>query len=129
MKEKAPEEPAVLSNSVESFTSNGAVEIPIPIAPKESFKGKLGSTWTPNYDMETFGNDQMLSLDDVPNSSDKDSYLSFITDGEKLQTQNYSVQVTHQKILDDGNLYVELNDYPFVADPSFTRIIEEGVRH
>ena len=129
VKEKAPEEPAVLSNSVESFTSNGAVEIPIPIAPKESFKHRLHQQWTPNYDHDVFDNDEMLSTDNIPNADPKDYYLSFITDGEKLHTQNYSVQVTHQKILDNGNLYVELNDYPFVADPSFTRIIEEGVRH
>ena len=32
-----------------------------------------------------------------------------------------------QRTLDDGNLYVELNDYPFIADPSFTRIYKEGV--
>jgi hypothetical protein len=127
VKEKAPEEPAVLSNSVKSLTSNGAVEPPKSIAPKETFKDKIGYSWTPNYDIDVYGHDEMLTPENIPNADPKDYYLSFTTDGEKLYSQNSSIQVTHQRILDDGNLYVELNDYPLIADPSFTRIYKEGV--
>ena len=123
--EKAPEEPAVLSNSVESFTSNGAIEIPIPIAPTEYLMME-GATWTPNYDMETFGNDQMLSAEKIPYATGSYSPTFEAVDG-KLYCNDSDIEVTDQKHLIDGRLYVELNGYPYVANADFTRIYQEGV--
>ena len=128
VKEKAPEEPAVLSNSVESFTLNGAIEPPTSIAPTKTELDKItqGSTWTPNYDMETFGNDQMLSVENNPYATGSYS-PTFRAVGGELCCNDSDIEVTHQRYLEDGNLYVELNGYPYVANAGFSRIYQEGV--
>jgi len=129
VKEKAPEEPAVLSNSVESFTSNGAVEIPIPIAPTKTELDKItqGFHWTPNYDMETFHHDAMLTAKSIPYAKDRGVCPTFRAVGGELLCNERDIEVTYQRHLEGGNLYVELNGYPYVANADFTRIYQEGV--
>ena len=97
-----------------------------PEAPVETLHDRERYTWTPNYSYENFGNDQMLCIETIPFSDHKVSPLDFTARDGKLVSAAPSVEVRFQKPLENGNLYVELNDYPFVTDPLFTTIYEEG---
>ena len=76
--------------------------------------------------METFGNDQMLSVENNPYATGSYS-PTFRAVGGELCCNDSDIEVTHQRYLEDGNLYVELNGYPYVANAGFSRIYQEGV--